>query len=105
MASKDDTRDDSGDRSADRVPFASRVMVVHAESAWFAELIDLSESGCGIFRPEGWVLEEDELVRLFFPRDGSAAVNVPGRVARVTPTQVGFEYHDPQTVPPSPRTR
>ena len=93
-------------RATDRVPFASRVMVVHGESAWFAELIDLSESGCGIFRPEGWVLEEDELVRLFFPRaDGGAAINVPGRVARVTPTQVGFEYHDAQTVPPSARPR
>ena len=97
--------DESQGRATDRVPFASRVMVVHGESAWFAELLDLSETGCGIFRPEGWVLEEDELVRLFFPRDGSAAVNVPGRVARVTPTQVGFEYPDLQTVPPSPRTR
>jgi hypothetical protein len=98
--------DESQGRATDRVPFASRVMVVHGESAWFAELLDLSETGCGIFRPEGWVLEEDELVRLFFPRDdGSAAVNVPGRVARVTPTQVGFEYHDTQTVPPSARPR
>ena len=58
MASKDESQD----RATDRVPFASRVMVVHGESAWFAELLDLSETGCGIFRPEGWVLEEDELV-------------------------------------------
>jgi len=102
MASMDESRG----RATDRVPFASRVMVVHGESAWFAELLDLSETGCGIFRPEGWVLEEDELVRLFFPRDdGSAAINVPGRVARVTPTRVGFEYHDTQTVPPSTRAR
>jgi len=90
-------------RATDRVPYASRVMVVHGEKAWFAELLDLSENGCGVFRPEGWSLEEEELVRLFFFRDGGgAAVNVPGRVARMTPTQVGFEYHEPQTVPPSP---
>ena len=98
--------DESAGRATDRVPFASRVMVVHGESAWFAELLDLSETGCGIFRPDGWVLEEDELVRLFFFRDErSAAVNVPGRVARVTPTQVGFEYHDAQTIPPSAAQR
>lgn len=98
--------DESPGRATDRVPFAARVMVVHGESAWFAQLLDLSETGCGIFRPEGWPLEEDELVRLFFYRDdGSAAVNVAGRVARVTPTQVGFEYHEAQTVPPSPPAR
>lgn len=94
--------DESPGRATDRVPFASRVMVVHGESAWFAELLDLSETGCGIFRPDGWALEEDQLVRLFFFRDEhSTAVNVPGRVARVTSAQVGFEYHDLQSVPPS----
>jgi hypothetical protein len=92
-------------RTCERVPFAARVMVVHGESAWFSELVDLSEAGCGIFRPDGWVLEEDELVRLFFYREDAAAVNVAGRVARVTPTLVGFEYHEPQTVPPTARTR
>lgn len=98
--------DESPGRATDRVPFASRVMVVQGESAWFAELIDLSETGCGIFRPAAWGLEVDELVRLFFFRDErSAAINVPGRVARVTPTQVGFEYHESQTIPPSAPAR
>lgn len=88
-------------RSAVRVPYASRVMVLSRDMAWFARLIDLSEGGAGIFRPVGFGLVPDDLVRLFFHEsDDAAAVIVDARVARVTPNQVGLEYHDPQTVPP-----
>ena len=89
-------------RSDVRVPYASRVMVLSRETAWFARLIDVSEGGCGIFRPTGFELVPDDLVRLFFhENDDTAAVIVDARVARVTPNQVGLEYHDPQTVPPT----
>jgi hypothetical protein len=89
-------------RSADRVPYASRIMVLSRESAWFAQLIDVSEGGCGIFRPRGFELVPDDLVRLFFHQsDDAAAIVVDARIARVTPSRVGLEYHDPQTVPPS----
>lgn len=89
-------------RDADRVPYASRVMIVRADAAWFAQLLDLSAGGCGVFRPDGCVLQEDEVVRLFFYQDGeTAAVIVPARVARMGEGRIGFEYHDPQTVPPS----
>ena len=30
-----------------------------------------------------------------------ASVIVPARVARISEGQIGIEYHDPQTVPPS----
>jgi len=93
-------------RDGDRVPFASRVMIVRAEAAWFAQLLDLSSGGCGVFRPDGCVLHEDEVVRLFFYQDGeTAAVIVPARVARMDEGRIGFEYHDPQTVPPSSQVK
>jgi hypothetical protein len=93
-------------RDGNRVPYASRVMIVRAESAWFAQLLDLSTGGCAVFRPDGCVLHEDEVVRLFFYQDGeTAAVIVPARVARADDSRIGFEYHDPQTVPPTPPTR
>lgn len=88
-------------RGADRVPYASRVMILSRESAWFARLIDLSEGGCGIFRPAGFELVPDDLVRLFFHENDDTAVVVDARVARVTASQVGLEYHDPQAVPPA----
>ena len=89
-------------RSAVRVPYASRVMVLGRELAWFARLIDLSEGGCGIFRPTGFELVPDDLVRLFFhENDDMSAVIVDARVARVTHSHVGLEYHDLQTVPPT----
>ena len=88
-------------RATERVPYAARLMLVCGESAWFAELHDLSPGGCGIFRPEGCMLESDEIVRLFFYyRDNAPAVIVAGRVARVTATQIGIEYHEMQAIPP-----
>ena len=88
-------------RDAERVPFAARLLVVRGEQAWFANLHDLSVGGCGIFRPPGCDLREEEVVRLFFHQDGDpVAVIVPGRVARVTEGHVGIEYHEAQAIPP-----
>ena len=104
-------------RSAGRVPYASRVMVLGRDAAWFAQLIDLSEGGCSIFRPADFALGPDDLVRLFFPDNGlagngylpngfhpnetTAVAIVDARVARVSEQRVGLEYHDPQTIPPT----
>ena len=89
-------------RDGERVPFGSRVMIVHGESAWFAQLLDLSEGGCGVFRPDGCALHEDEVIRLFFYQDDATnAVIVPARIARIDATRIGVEYHEPQTVPPT----
>ena len=110
-------------RSADRVPYASRVMVLGRDAAWYAQLVDLSEGGCSIFRPAGFALVPDDLVRLFFhgnefhgnefhgsefhgsgshQHEATAAVAiVDARVARVTAQRVGLEYHEPQTIPPT----
>jgi len=91
-------------REETRVPLASRVMIVRGEAAWFAQLLDISASGCGLFRPDGCVLHEDEIVRLFFYQDGeTAAAIVPARVARVSDSLIGIEYHESQRVPPSHR--
>ncbi|GAB3367652.1 MULTISPECIES: PilZ domain-containing protein [Lysobacteraceae] len=88
-------------RDGDRVPYASRVMIVRGESAWFAQLLDLSEGGCGVFRPDGCELREDEVVRLFFYQDTeTSAVIVPARVARIDGVRIGIEYHEPQAIPP-----
>ena len=88
-------------RLADRVPFATRVMIVHTKSAWFAELLDLSEGGCAAFRPAGCELEAEALVRLFFYEGEGPAVVVAARVARIDDARIGFEYHEPQSVPPA----
>lgn len=83
-----------------RVPFAAQLMVLHDGSGWFADLYDLSAGGCAVFRPEAWSPQADNLVQLFFRRGGGSTNRVDARVARVTPTLVGFEYHDVQLVPP-----
>lgn len=88
-------------RSADRVPFAIQVMVVYGDMAWAADVLDLSEGGCGIFRPVGCLLREGNVAQLFFFEGTGPAVPVSARIARVTERHIGFEYHEPQTIPPS----
>ena len=96
-----DLADRSDRRDTDRVPYASRVMIVRGNTAWFAQLLDLSAGGCGVFRPGDCDLAEDELVRLFFHQDdGAVSVNIPARIARADGTRIGIEYHEPQSIPP-----
>ncbi|GAB2654098.1 PilZ domain-containing protein [Arenimonas aestuarii] len=83
-----------------RVPYAARVMVVRGDDAWLGEVVDLSEGGCGLFRPEGCTLQVAEVVQLVFFDQPGPAVLVGARVARVQDSLLGFEYHDPQQVPP-----
>ena len=100
-------RDARERRDGDRVPFASRVLIVRGHAAWFAQLLDLSAGGCGVFRPADCDLAEDELVRLFFHQDDGAAsindvsVNIAARIARADATRIGIEYHEPQAIPPA----
>ena len=88
-------------RFTTRVPYAARVMVVRGDDAWLGEVVDLSEGGCGLFRPQGCRLEVAEVVQLVFFDEPGPAVLVGARVARVQDGSLGFEYHDPQQVPPS----
>ena len=97
--------DDAERRWGERLPYAARVMVVRGESAWYAQLHDFSDGGCGLFRPADCTLELDDVVRLFFYSDTHPVVIVTARVARITETQLGLEYHKPQSIPPTPPAR
>lgn len=94
---------DLSGRDTMRVPYAVQVLVLHDPDAWLAEAVDLSHSGCGLFRPPGCRLEEGNLVRLCFLTDLGALPIVTARVARVSDRHLGFEYHEPQAIPPGPR--
>lgn len=97
---------EDGDRRwAERLPDDARVMVVRGESAWYTELQDFSEGGCGLVRPAGCGLETDDVVRLFFYTDDKPVVIVMARVARVTDARIGIEYHESQPIPPLPASR
>ncbi len=87
-------------RSSDRVPYAAQVMVVRGQQAWLGEVKDLSEGGCGLFRPSECTLDVAEIVQLVFFEEPGPAVVVDARVARVERGSLGFEYHEPQAVPP-----
>lgn len=90
-------------RTGDRVPFAIQVMIVHGDLAWAADVLDLSEGGCGVFRPGGCLLYEGNVAQLLFFHGTGPAVPVSARIARVTERHLGFEYHELQTIPPSLR--
>jgi hypothetical protein len=90
-------------RAGDRVPYAIQVMIVFGDHAWAADVLDLSEGGCGVFRPTGCLLHEGNVARLLFFAGPGQAVPVSARIARITERHLGFEYHEPQTVPPTLR--
>jgi hypothetical protein len=92
---------DANNRWSDRVPFAARVMVLRDDTAWLGEVKDLSEGGCGLFRPRECNLEVAQIVKLVFFEEAGPAVVVDARVARVENGSLGFEYHDTQQVPPA----
>jgi PilZ domain len=87
-------------RSGMRVPYAMQVMIVFGEQAWVADVVDLSDGGCGVFRPRQCYLIEGNVARLFFFQSTGPAVGVSARIARLTDRHVGFEYHELQSVPP-----
>jgi hypothetical protein len=89
-------------RFGDRVPFAMQVLIQYADLAWVADVLDLSEGGCGTFRPNGCLLREGNVAQLFFFEGAGRAIPVSARIARVTERHLGFEYHEEQTIPPSP---
>lgn len=91
---------DENNRGSDRVPYAARVMLLRDDLAWVGEVKDLSEGGCGLFRPAECDLEVAQIVRLVFFDESGPAVVVDARVARVENGSLGFEYHDTQAVPP-----
>lgn len=91
----------SDHRFSDRVPYAARVMVIRGAQAWLGEVKDLSEGGCGLFRPGDCILDVAEIVQLVFFEEPGPAVVVYARVARVENGSLGFEYHEPQAVPPA----
>ena len=89
-------------RACLRVPYAIQTMVLCDDRAWCADVLDLSEGGCGIFRPPGCELQEGNVARLCFFVSPGPAVVVSARIAWITQRHVGFEYHDPQSIPPKP---
>jgi hypothetical protein len=93
--------DPNDHRFSDRVPYAARVMVICGQQAWLGEVKDLSEGGCGLFRPASCTLDVAEIVQLVFFEEPGPAVVVDARVARVENGSLGFEYHEPQAVPPA----
>lgn len=93
---------EANQRSSNRIPYAAELVVVSGRHAWRAELTDLSEGGCGVFRPFECDLEEGLLVQLFFLDETGHGEGVDARVARDDPRRLGFEYHEPRPLPPLP---
>jgi hypothetical protein len=88
-------------RSGVRVPYAMQVMILYGDFAWVADVLDLSEGGCGVFRPKGCVLQIGNVARLLFFEGSGPATAVSARIARIADRHLGFEYHEPQSIPPS----
>lgn len=93
---------DTLDRQSERVPCDLQLILHHADKAWLVDAVDISVGGCCILRPPACDIEAEEVVTLIFPARPGPAALVTARVARVDHSEMGFEYHDIQSIPPTP---
>ncbi len=100
-ARPDDTSDEYNRRDNDRLLFAVEVLVACADVGWRTAVLDLSEGGCALMRPASFELHIGAVVTLYFLTSKGPVPGVGARVARFGPRDVGFEYHEVQSVPPS----
>lgn len=90
------------DRQADRIACNLQLILHYGDRAWLVDAVDVSVGGCCVLRPPACDIEAEQVVTLIFPgRTGPAAL-VTARVARVDHSEMGFEYHEIQRVPPVP---
>lgn len=89
-------------RDSVRMPYPMKVLVQYSDMAWVADVLDLSVGGCGIYRPAGCLLNPGNVAQLFFFEGTGPAVRVSACIARITERHIGFEYHEPQHIPPTP---
>lgn len=98
---RDEAMDAQNRRDNERLPFAAEVLVACPDRGWRTAVLDLSEGGCALLRPAGFELHIGAVVTLYFLTRNGPGPGVGARVARFGPRDIGFEYHDVQTVPPS----
>lgn len=87
-------------RDNQRLLFAAEVLIAREDRGWRAALLDLSNGGCALLRPAGFDLHVGAVVALHFLVGRGPGPAVGARLARLGPRDLGFEYHEPQAVPP-----
>ena len=87
-------------RDNERLPFAAEVLVAREDRAWRAAVLDFSSGGCALLRPAGFDLHVGAVVTLYIVVRSGPGPAVGAQLARVGPRDLGFEYHEPQTIPP-----
>lgn len=98
---RDEAMDAQNRRDNERLFFAAEVLVACLDRGWRTAVLDLSPGGCALLRPAGFELHIGAVVTLYFLTRNGPGPGVGARVARFGARDVGFEYHDVQTVPPS----
>ncbi len=97
----DEAMDAQNRRDNERLPFAAEVLVARPDRGWRTAVLDLSEGGCALLRPAGFELHIGAVVTLYFLTRNGPGPGVGARVARLGARDIGFEYHDVQSVPPA----
>ena len=88
-------------RDNERLPFAAEVLVARPDRGWRTAVLDLSEGGCALLLPPGFELHIGAVVTLYFLTRNGPGPGVGARLARFGPSDIGFEYHETQHIPPA----
>jgi len=87
-------------RDNERLLFAAEVLIAREDRAWRSAVLDLSGGGCALLRPDHFNLHLGAVVSIHFIAGSGPGPVVGARLARIGPRDLGFEYHEPQAIPP-----
>jgi hypothetical protein len=87
-------------RDNQRLLFAAEVLIAREDRGWRSAVLDLSGGGCALLRPAGFDLHLGAVVTIHFMAGKGPGPAVGARLARIGANDLGFEYHEPQAVPP-----
>lgn len=87
-------------RRAPRRDYDCLVLVAYGDEGFLGHVDNVSASGCCISRPEDWSLANGTEVRLFLLIDLRHVFCAAARVVWSSAQFVGFQYLEPQPLPP-----
>jgi hypothetical protein len=88
-------------RRAPRHDYDCAVLIARGAEGFLGQIENVSATGCCVTRPHDWTLAVASEVILYLLIDGRHVFGAPARVVWANAHSIGFEYLEPQPLPPA----
>jgi len=76
------------------------VLIAKGTEAFLGDIENVSATGCCVTRPQDWALDNGSDVILYLLIDDAHVFGALARVVWANAQWIGFEYREPQPLPP-----